>query len=126
MFAKMDKKILITSIIILIVILLGIFLFYKYIGTIGIEVQNTTGGANTEIQTDQQNTDDQNITDSSPQVEVQAEGEINYLDSQGFSVCLDECGDGICLETDPDCGKVKNNLACVCPETSESCPQDCN
>ncbi|OGZ73415.1 MAG: hypothetical protein A2998_01310 [Candidatus Staskawiczbacteria bacterium RIFCSPLOWO2_01_FULL_37_25b] len=126
MFTKIDKKILITSVIIFVIILSAAFLFYKYIGSVGTEIENTAGGSNTETQTERQSSDEENITDSAPQVEIQAEPITGDSNSQGFSICLDECGDGICLETDPDCGKDKNNLTCICPETPQECPQDCN
>ena len=41
------------------------------------------------------------------------------LGQKGMEVCKDLCGDGICQEI------VCMAVGCPCPETPESCPQDC-
>ena len=42
----------------------------------------------------------------------------------GLTVCLDQCGNGICEQSDPNCGK-ENSLNCICLESKQDCPQDC-
>ncbi len=112
-FSKLDKKVLIILITALVVILLIGFIVYKYISGSLVDVKNLTGGA----QTEQNNT---------PQVQIQADGVQVQGENGGgtFSVCLDKCGDGVCQETDPNCGKG-NGLNCICPENPQECPQDC-
>ena len=120
MFSKIDKKVLIVSGAIIVAILLVVFAVYKYSANSGTEVQNITGGAQTEVQspTDQSS----NI----PQVQIEAGGiQTEGGSGQGMlTVCMDKCGDGVCQETDPNCGE-NSNLNCVCPETPQECPQDC-
>ena len=48
-FSKVDKKVLIISVILLIAFLLVGFILYRYITNSGVNVQNLTGGAQTEI-----------------------------------------------------------------------------
>ena len=121
MFSKIDKKVLVISIIVIIAILLVGFVVYQYIKEYSqnpSEVKNLTGGAQTEqaagdISSDQ----DKNV----PQIQIQAEGGTGL---GSLTVCSDKCGDGICQKTDPACGK-DTNLNCICPETPQECPKDC-
>jgi len=123
MFLKMDKKILITLIIVLVTILLAVFLFYKYIGSIVIEVENTAGGSNTEMQLEQQSSGDEDITDLMPEIEVQANSDSN--DAEMLIVCLDKCGDSICHDTEKEWQQEDKNSNSICPENPQECPQDC-
>ena len=122
--SKIDKKILLTLVILAAVILLVGFIIYKYSVGFRANVQDYTGGANTQAPVTEQNLNQNN--NSLPQVQIQAGG----AQAQGengagtISVCLYKCGDGICQKTDPNCGK-DNNLNCICPETPQECPQDC-
>jgi len=119
---NMNKKILIISIIVLVVVLALGFIVYKYIVSVPVEVQNVAGGA--QVQND---ASDQAKPDASnPQIKVEAGGvEVSPKNGGGtFNICLDKCGDGICQKTDPKCGE-DINLGCVCLEASQDCPQDC-
>ncbi|TSC94499.1 MAG: hypothetical protein CEN87_468 [Parcubacteria group bacterium Licking1014_1] len=98
MFSKIDKKVLITLIIVLAVILLVSFFAYKYFKEIKITVEDSAGGANIEA----------------PEIEIEPQ--------PGLFICADKCGDGLCQTSDPEC---KDNMNCVCPETKEECPEDC-
>lgn len=111
-FSKIDKKILIILIAVVVAILLIVFVAYKYILSPGIKVQNSAGGAQTEKQTQQ------------VQVQVGGVGAQGTNGGGTLSVCIDKCGDGICEKTDPNCS-ADNNLNCICPETPQECPQDC-
>ena len=51
-FSKVDKKVLIILVAILVVILLLGFIFYKYMAGSIIKVQNSVGGAQTEQKTE--------------------------------------------------------------------------
>jgi hypothetical protein len=103
-FSKIDKKVL-TIIIILLVILLAIFCFYKYMANQKLDVRSTAGGVNIE------------------NIEIEQGGaQIEGGDAGGLTICLDKCGDGLCQKTDPQC---QNSLNCICPESNEDCPQDC-
>jgi hypothetical protein len=118
MFSKIDKKILTITIAVFVVILLiGIFAF-KSLDIANPEVENSLGGVQAEsnLNQDQQ----QSELQAGIEIEAEAEGE----NSGGtLTMCLDECGNGICQVTDTDC--IKNNTNCVCAENSQECPQDC-
>ena len=49
LFSKIDKEVLITLVVVFMVILLAGFVVYKYIAGPVVNVQNSTGGAETEI-----------------------------------------------------------------------------
>jgi len=120
MFSKVDKKILLILIVVIAAVLLVGFMVYQYMVSPATKMQNSTGGAQTEVQGSPK--EDNN----NPQVQV----EVGGIQAQGgngqgmLSVCLDKCGDGVCQKTDPNCGK-DNNLNCICPETPQDCPEDC-
>jgi len=120
MFTKIDKKILIILIIAVVVILLTGFVIYKYTSSSEVKVQNSAGGAQTEINTPQPK------EDNSQQVQIDVGGiDAQKENEKGImSVCLDKCGDNICQKTDPNCSG-DNNLNCICPETPQECSQDC-
>ena len=98
MFTKIDKKILIISIIAFVAILLIGFLVYRNL---------SFGGAKVES------------NNSSSQVEIETKGTNN---KGTITVCVDECGNGVCQKVNPYCA---DNLNCVCEETPQECPQDC-
>ena len=119
MFTKIDKKILIVLILVLAVILIAGFLFYKYLNQLPESVKNSNDGASTENLSGDQN-------NNVPQFQIE-QGGIGAQGENGggsLTVCSDKCGDNICQKTDPEC--EDNSLNCVCPETVEDCPQDCN
>jgi len=51
MFSKLDKEILISAVVIVILIFLGGFIFYKTIGSTQVTVKNVTEGAQIETKT---------------------------------------------------------------------------
>jgi len=124
MFTKIDKKVLIILIITLIIILASVFLIYKYIGSGKTGVENTTGGVSTEEQKNQENSSkDNNTDDSTPQVEIKAEGITGDPSNGGMLiVCVDKCGDGVCQPAGTAC---VDSLNCICAETKADCPGDC-
>ena len=116
MFGNLDKKI-ITILFIIVVILIGGFLLYQYSSDTESNLQNSTGGAQTE------QSQDQNIQTPDVQLEAQDDGGSVQGNGDGvLTVCSDKCDDGACQKGDIYC---TDNLNCVCPETPESCPQDC-
>ncbi|MCX6718465.1 MAG: hypothetical protein NTY81_02585 [Candidatus Staskawiczbacteria bacterium] len=121
-FSKLDKKVLIILIALVVVILLAGFAIYKYTGNSGIKTQNSAGGAQTQTEQTPENSSagQDNAIISAPQVQIQAQGENG---GGSLSICVDKCGDGVCQKTDPNCDA--NNLSCICPETLKECPQDC-
>ena len=122
-FSKIDKEVLITLAVVILAILLISFIVYHYIAGSAVKVQNVTNGAQSE-----NNSNTNKPTVNLPQVEI-PEGGVQ-IQAQGdtgggtLSVCVDKCGDGVCQTSDPNCGK-NNNLACICLEDKQECPQDC-
>jgi len=114
MFSKIDKKVLgILVIALLIILVIGLFA-YKYISNNSSpEIQNTAGGVQTNDQ-------------ESPQVQIGPDDIQVQTGSSGgsLSVCLDECGNGICQQADNDCS-MNDSMNCVCPESAQDCPNDC-
>ncbi len=55
---------------------------------------------------------------SGASIQIKTEGNVGSL-----LICSDQCGDGICQKTDPNC--KNGNLNCICPETKDNCSQDC-
>jgi hypothetical protein len=116
MFTKIDKKILIILIIALVIILMAGFFVYRHLNFNETKVENSTGGAQTEAPVPEQN-----------QVEIQPES-IQAEGNGGepmLSICVDKCGDGTCQKEDPGCGEPGGNLNCICLESLQDCPQDC-
>lgn len=97
----MDKKALIILIIIVALVLAGGFLFFKYSKNNQPEIQNNIGGLDTELEV----------------VAEPGSGE----GGGDFTVCLDQCGDGICQADNGGC----TGFDCTCAETAQECPQDC-
>ena len=110
MISKNNKKVLIAVAIIL-VVLVGIVLL-KQIFDNDSNVQNSAGGAKIE-----------NIGPNVElgDIEIETKGSSS---SGGLTVCTERCGDGVCQTKDDAC--VNENLSCICPETLQDCPQDCN
>jgi len=53
-------------------------------------------------------------------------GDVEFQSETGsgtLTVCTYECGNGLCQIDDPVC--LDDSLSCICPETPENCPQDC-
>jgi hypothetical protein len=119
---KIDKKVLVILIVALVLVLLIGFAAYKYLTESASSVQNSVGGANTENQNPADS--GKNQPENIPSVQVQLQAAGGAEEDDGFSVCLDKCGDGQCQASDPGCDK-KNNMNCICSETKEECPQDC-
>jgi len=129
MFAKIDKKVLIISIVALVIVLLAGLFVFRYLSQIkGTDMQNSLQGASVENSVEEKSNaggDNQGNQTEVPQVQIQADG----IQSQGgnngggLTVCLDKCGDGTCQETDPNC--TDKSINCICPETIQECPQDC-
>jgi len=113
MFVKIDKKILIISVILLILILVFGFVSYKYLFRDSYRAINEPSG--------------QKIEQSNPSLKFNPQNqgvelkEANNI--KGLTVCLDKCGDGICQKKDPNC--EDENLNCVCAEDYEDCLKDC-
>lgn len=102
MFSKIDKKILAALIIILVVVILaGVVACIKLAQDSG-GVQDLTGGAMFNLDG----------------VQVENDGGAG-----GMIICSDRCGDDVCHIQDSDC--PEGNMNCICPETPEECPQDC-
>lgn len=124
MFSKIDKKVLIVSAVALVIILLAGFFVFRYLNQIkATETQNSLGGASIDNSAEQKN----NSAQQTSPVDIGAGGvEVNGGSGgnggDGFTVCADRCGDGICQKPDPSC---KGKLNCTCPETPQDCPQDC-
>lgn len=47
-------------------------------------------------------------------------GDSEIIEKDSMESCKDKCGDGVCQEI------VCMALGCPCPESKESCPEDCN
>ena len=123
-FSKVDKKVLLTSIAILVVVLLIGLMIYQYMAGSAPEVKNSLGGIQTENNS-VINPDNQEPVIEAPEVQIQAgEIQVETKNSSFLSVCLDECGNGICQKVDTNCEKDPS-LNCICPETQAECPQDC-
>jgi hypothetical protein len=121
MFPRIDKKFLMILIAILVVFLFAGYFVFKYTKKIETTVQDSIGGANTEEsgQTDEKTElplDEENapVEILSPQIEIESQ--------PGLFICVDKCGDKICQASDSEC---KDNLNCICPETKQDCPSDC-
>lgn len=113
-FSKIDKKILIILGIILIIVLLAIFFAFKYSKDVGETVQNEE--ENIIIETPSSDQEQSPLSLEGVEVETQQE------EQSGFSICVEQCGDGICQPVGTIC---KDSLNCVCAETKEDCPSDC-
>lgn len=106
-FTKIDKKVLVILIVVLVVAVILGFSFYKYFISRGLGVKNAA-------------------KDNAPQVQlngldVKAEGQNG---GGTLSVCVDECGNGVCQQTDLSCGSG-SDLNCICAESAKDCPEDC-
>ena len=83
----MSKKIIIITTVIVVLVLAGAFLAYRFALAPKITVESPAPSKGT------------------------------------FSICLDQCGDGICQAPPVAC--KEGDLSCVCAETQKTCPQDC-
>lgn len=108
---------MIVLIVVLAVILISGFLFYKYLSRLPESVENSGEGVSTENLSEDQG-------DNAPQLQIE-QGDIEVQAQNGggsLTVCLDKCGNNVCEKTE----ECTDGLNCVCPETPEECPQDCN
>lgn len=113
MAVKIDKKILVVLIVVLVIIIFIGVLIHRHLTTGPVEIENSVGGLDTE------SLEGQNILPVQIEAEVQPSNEEN---KGAISVCRYECGDGACQKLDPYCD---NGLNCICPETPQDCPEDC-
>lgn len=123
-FTKLDKKILIILIVVSAVILVAGYFVYKYSREVEKIVQNNEDEAIIETQGEQATTpetilpglgqEQPSVNLGNPQIEIQPQ--------PGLTVCVDQCGDGICQPAGTICD---NDLNCICAETKADCPGDC-
>lgn len=121
MFLRIDKKVLITVVIILTLVLVGGFVFYQY---------SVNSGSKTEILQEEKASLDSTETlnqkespKTSDQVQMQRIQTQETNTGGALVVCSDKCGDGICQGLDVSC--QEGNLNCICQEDLQECPQDC-
>ena len=107
-FSKIDKKVLIICVILIVVLIAGFFV-YKYSKDVKKTVQNNEGEIKIETPGKQIITPSENS-----KVEIQPR--------PGLIICADKCGDGICQPAVTIC---EDNLNCICAETKVDCPGDC-
>lgn len=120
-FSKIDKKILLTAVIVLFLFLVFGLLIFKNTKN-DLSVQNTTGGINTEnkpVQTINGNTDGIKAVNGQAKIE---QINNNSKTTGVIIVCQDKCGDGVCQPAGTIC---PDKLNCICAETKADCPQDC-
>jgi len=131
MFSKIDKKVLTVALILLVIILaVGLFA-YKSLNIQNPEVENSLGGVNTESPEGegQQNFPSENNQPINVEAETNGSQSGIQIEAEAtngggtLTMCLDECGNGVCQAKDDECAKTGSN--CVCPETSADCPTDC-
>lgn len=123
----MNKKNLIVILVILAIILLACFFGFKYFNNQEINVQSYVDQEATiqpEQNLENSPAPEQPVTNNNPpQVQISPPVVTEKKPvSGGLSVCVDECGNGVCQKTDPEC---KDNMNCICSETPQECPQDC-
>jgi len=119
MFSKIDKKVLIFLIVILVALAIVGFFVFKYMVN-GANVENSAGGLSVESQIIEE---ENNIQEETPAVQVEGVGvEVAEGDGDGLTICLEKCGDGVCQEAGTIC---PDKLNCICAETPQECPSDC-
>lgn len=119
MFPKIDKKILIILIIVLIAFLVAGYFVFKYTKEIRTRTQDLSDGANTEEE--QSEKTEPSLDEENSAVEIEYP-RIEADPESGLFICVDQCGDKVCQTSDTEC---KDNINCICPETKEDCPSDC-
>ncbi len=115
MFSKIDKKVLVIAAVVLALVALAGIGIYRQFMQNQVDIQNFAGGASTQ-------NPDQNSDDGQAQIELITTDQPN---SGGLTICKDECGNGTCQIEDPDCPE-EPSMNCICSETKENCPADCN
>jgi len=120
MFSKIDKKILIIALIIFVIVLGVGILVYKNFKDNKPNIENSLGGANTVNENEQNQTQENN---NLPQIQAEIKTEGN-TGIGSLTVCLDQCGNGVCQKSDTNCEK-NDGSNCICAETPQECPQDC-
>lgn len=120
MFPKIDKKILIILIIVLVIFLFAGYFVFKYTRDIRTRAEDSIGGANTEQQ-EQQGNKEPSLDEENYSVEIEYP-RVKTEPQSGLFICVDQCGDKICQTSDAEC---KDDLNCICAETKTDCPSDC-
>ena len=116
---KINKKVLIISLVVLVlvVVVAGGLLAYKSIKINNPQIQEKKNTENKNAEN--KNADNKVVV---PDVQVQVNTKDTSKDQAFLTVCLDNCGDGICQKIDTTCEGSGN---CICPETFKDCPKDC-
>ncbi len=118
MFSKIDKKVLVVAIVILIVVLVAGFFVYKYFILDRKDMNSTTN------QQAVQPTQQSNLPIiEGPKVELQSPT-VQTQQQDSLMICADRCGDNICQKAGQICPS-NDNLNCACAETHADCPKDC-
>lgn len=119
---KIDKKILIMLVVILIAVLSAGFFVFKYLKEIKTVPQDSALQESLEKE-EKADEDFELLPSEEEQPSIDAGSlQIETEQQAGLFICVDKCGDNICQASDPEC---KNNMNCVCLETKEECPKDC-
>ena len=114
----MDKKLLISIIVLAILVVGGIWA-YMYFND-----QPTLAPQNQEQSFDSAQ-DEPNNQNSNPLQNGGIEIETGNGNSGGLTICSDKCGDGICQDTQEELTCKSGNPNCICKESVSECPQDC-
>lgn len=117
----MNKKIVLLSIIAIVIVAAGGLSLYFYTQKNMPQEPVTTQPAPQSTAPADTNSAPSKPTTSGGLQKVEASG---TTPAQGtFTICRDQCGDGICQNTDPKC--EEGDINCVCLESHAECPQDC-
>ena len=116
-FSKIDRKILMTIGVILVVVLIASLFVYKYSKDVGETVQDDEEEAIIETSDDQIIAPNENL-----QIEPGLPAQPGPPAQPGLTICADKCGDGVCQPAGTVCA---DKLNCTCAETKADCPQDC-
>lgn len=114
-FSKIDRKVLIVLVIILIMALVAGILSYRYLKQVREEIKQKEtekiegAGWQTGILEIQNEPDSQVSGDSD--------------DNSFITICVDKCGDNFCQTVD---SISSNDSNLPCSETPETCPKDCS
>jgi len=109
-----NKKVVIALVVVLAVVAVAVFLIFKYTSSPRETAPQDFAGA---VNSGNKNSEPESQVNIEG-MEVETEGGSS---GGGLIVCLDKCGDGICQKSDSAC----EGMNCVCPETPQECPQDC-
>lgn len=128
MFTKIDKKVLIVAIVVLLLVLGVVFFAYTYLvsGKKDLNSNNSQATQQQTIQAPQDNTQENNpIIEELEKPQIQFQNPtIGTQEKGSLMICADKCGDGICQKAGEVCPE-NDHLNCACGETIQECPQDC-